>query len=108
MSPQVRITFMVVRCLAAALAFYATARQPYNFYIFTRWMVFLTCCWGLWLCRERIWPSFAPGYVVVGLLFNPLLPFHFQRATWHNLDIAAGIVLLISLAFHRTTPAARP
>ena len=24
-----------------------------------------------------------------------------ERATWHNLDIAAGVILLISLAFHR-------
>ena len=87
--------------LAAALAFYATAKQPYNFYIFTRWMVFLTCCWGLWLGRKRLWPSFAPGYFVPGLLFNPVLPFYFTRAHWRSLDIAAGVILLISLAFHR-------
>jgi hypothetical protein len=94
---------VVARSLAAALAFYATTKQPYNFYIFTRWMVFLTCGWGLWLCWKRLWPSFAPGYFVVGLLFNPFSPFHFQRSTWHNLDIAAGVILLISMAFHRNS-----
>lgn len=99
MSPRVRIAFILVRCLAAALAFYAAGKHPYNFYILARWAVFLVCFWGLWLCRGRIWPSFAPAYFGVGLIFNPLLPFHFRRSTWHTLDIAVGIILVMSLAF---------
>ena len=100
MSPRVRTTvFILARCVAAGLAFYATAKHPYNFYVLTRWIVFLTCCWGLWELRERIWPSFAPVYVAVGLIFNPILPFHFHRTTWHTLDIAAGALLLLSVGF---------
>src|SRR5882757_5924978 len=99
MSLRVRIAFIIVRCLAAGLAFYATGKNPYNFYVLTRWAVFLAFCWGIWLYRKRIWPSFAPVYIFVGLVFNPLLPFHFQRSTWHTLDIAVGIILIISLAF---------
>jgi hypothetical protein len=95
----VRILFVIMRCVAAAFAFYATARHPYAFYIETRWVVFLTCCWGLFSCRRRLWPSIAPVYAVVGLVFNPLLPFHFARTTWHNLDIAAGAALLLTVAF---------
>jgi Family of unknown function (DUF6804) len=100
------VAFVLVRCIAAALALYATAKHPYNFYVLTRWVVFLVCCWGLWLSREHIWPSFAPDYIVVGLIFNPLLPFHFSRSTWHTLDIAAGALLLLSVAltaFTKTT-----
>ena len=99
MSLGVRIAFILVRCLAAALAFYAAGKHPYNFYILARWTVFFACCWGLWLCRGRIWPSFAPAYFAVGLVFNPFLPFHFRRSTWHTLDIAVGIILVVSLAF---------
>jgi hypothetical protein len=99
MTPSVRIAFIVLRCLAAGVAFYATAKHPYSFYVLTRWIVFLTCCWGLWLASPGFWPSFAPAYIAVGLVFNPILPFHFQRSTWHTLDIAAGIILLVSRAF---------
>lgn len=99
MSAHVRIAFILVRCIAAALAFYAVAKHPYIFYILTRWAIFLVCSWGLWLGRGRFWPSFAPAYIAVGLVFNPLLPFHFQRSTWHTLDLVAGIILLVSLAF---------
>lgn len=91
--------FFIARCVAAGFALYATAKHPYNFYVLTRWVVFLTCCCGLWLNRSRLWPSFAPAYAAVGLIFNPILPFHFTRPTWHTLDIAAGAVLLASLLF---------
>ena len=94
--------FFIARCVAAGFSLYATAQHSYNFYVLTRWVVFLTGCWGLWLGRSRFWPSFAPAYIAVGLIFNPILPFHFTRSTWHTLDIAAGAVLLISLFFDST------
>lgn len=97
-----RIGFIVVRILAAGIAFYATQKHPYSFYILTRWVVFLTCCWGLWMARNRLWPSFAPAYFAIGLIFNPVLPFHFQRATWFWIDIAVGVVLLASLFLERS------
>ena len=95
-----RIAFVIARCVAAGLALWATDKHPHSFYVVARWVVFATCCCGLWLNRSRFWPSFAPAYGVVGLFFNPFLPFYFARSTWHNLDIAAGVILLASLAFH--------
>ena len=101
-----RLAFVVARCVAAAFAFYATAKHPYSFYTLTRWVLFLTCCWGLFLCHCRFWPSVAPAYVLVGIVFNPLIPFHFTRGTWHNLDIAAGVLLVLVLIWHRLPPTA--
>lgn len=95
--------FSVARFAAGAIALYAISKHPYNFYVLTRWVVFLVCCWGFWICRSRIWPSFAPAYIAIGLVFNPLLPFHFQRSTWQVLDAAAGVALLASLVLHRPT-----
>jgi hypothetical protein len=97
------VVFLVARCLAGAFALYAIAKHQYNFYVLTRWIVFLVCCWGFWACRSRVWPSFAPAYVAIGLLFNPIFPFHFQRSTWQVLDAVAGIVLLASVPLHRST-----
>jgi hypothetical protein len=99
MTPSIRLSFVVLRCVAAAFAIYATARHPYGFYVTTRWVVFVTCCWGLFLSRRHIWPSFALAYVIIGAVFNPVFPFRFARDTWHNLDIAAAILLLVSLLF---------
>ncbi|MSU62642.1 MAG: hypothetical protein EXS31_09625 [Pedosphaera sp.] len=99
MPPRGSIACILLRCLAAAIAFFAVGNHPYNYYVLTRWVLFLTCCWGAWNCRNRIWRSFAPAYIVIGLIFNPILPFHFHRSTWQMLDIAAGTVLVLSLVF---------
>src|SRR5450432_3120135 len=93
------IAFFITRCVAAAVAFYALLRHPHSFYILTRWVVFVTCCWGLVRCRRRWWPSVAPAYAIVALIFNPFFPFHFPRGTWHNIYVGAGITLLVSLLF---------
>ena len=95
------VAFAFARVIAAGFALYATARHPYSFYVLTRWVVFVTCCWGIYLLHRRLWPSFAPAYAVVGLVLNPIAPFYFSRGTWHNLDIAAAVILLVSLAFSR-------
>ena len=91
--------FIIARCIAAGFAFYATARHPYIFYLLTRWVVFFTCCWGVVFCSRRFWTSAAPAYILGGIIFNPLLPFHFTRGAWHILDIAAGALLLLTLLF---------
>lgn len=93
--------FFAARCAVAVVALYAIAKHPYNYYVLTRWAVFLVCCWGLWQSRTRLWASFAPAYFGLALLFNPILPFHFQRATWQVFDALAGVVLLVSLAIDR-------
>lgn len=99
MKRGIHVPFVLLRCVAAGFAFYATAKHPYNFYVVTRWVVFLTCCWGLWSLGAQVWRSFGLGYIAIGLIFNPLFPFHFQRSIWHTLDIAAGAILLLSIAY---------
>lgn len=89
--------FFITRCIANAIAFWAVNKHPYNFYVLARWPDFLVCCLGFWRSRHRMWPSFAPPYTVVGMLFNPLIPFHFQRATWQVIDVTPNVILLASL-----------
>src|SRR4051794_5667447 len=94
-----RAGFIVLRCVAAGCAVAATARHPITFYVSVRWVVFLTACLGVFLARRRLWPSFAPLYIATAVIFNPLIPFHFARATWHNLDFAAAVLLAASILF---------
>ena len=100
-SGLLRYSFIAARCAAAGLALLATQRHPTEFYLITRWLVCVTCCWGVVLVRGRDEAPLACLYFGIGVLFNPIVPFHFARETWHNLDIAAGAVLLGSIGFSR-------
>ena len=90
--------FTILRLTAALIALVAITNQPYAFYHFTRWLLMITCLWGTYRHRHQLWPSFAPAYTLIAILFNPIAPFHFQKSTWHLLDALAAITLLASIA----------
>jgi len=46
--------------------------------------------------EKKIW---ACIFGLVALLFNPIIPFYFQRETWQIIDVGVAIIFFISL-FH--------
>lgn len=82
-------------CLvAAALAAWAIAEHPYNYYTLVRWLAFLTggyMAWGLYQSGQR---PLALLFVGIAVLFNPLAPFRLSRDTWEILDLVCAAVFL--------------
>lgn len=87
--------FIAAHFLAAGLALAATGRQPYNFYVLTRWTVFLVCCWGVWEYRNHVRPWMMVSYIALGVIFNPIHPFRFKRERWEWIDLGAAMALTI-------------
>ena len=71
----------------AGFAFVAIADLPYGYYRLLRWVA----------CAVAV--AWALG--LVALVFNPLVPVHFEKATWRVLDAAAGVSFLCVLYFSR-------
>jgi hypothetical protein len=86
---------LTVGCVVAAIfAFVAAAGgHPYSFYTTTRWVVFVVCCWGAYQHLEVAPKRILIGFIVVGVLFNPLIPFRFKRDLWQVIDIFSGIAM---------------
>jgi len=89
-------TALVAACvIAAVFAFVAAAGgHPYSFYTTTRWVVFLVCCVGVYQNLESSPKAILIGFIVIGVLFNPLIPFRFKRDVWQVIDILGGIALI--------------
>jgi hypothetical protein len=87
---------LTVGCVVAAIfAFVAAAGvHPYSFYTTTRWVVFLVCCWGAYQHLEVSPKGILVGFIVIGVIFNPLIPFRFKRDLWQVIDILGGIALI--------------
>lgn len=79
--------------VAAILAFLAIADLPYGFYRLLRWVVFLVALATAFRLRDS--PGWMWGMGVVAVVFNPILPLHFDKAVWRVLDGGAGMVLLL-------------
>jgi hypothetical protein len=78
--------------LALAL-FLALLDWPYGYYQFLR----LAVCAGAAFIAFATWrasPVWGCALVALALLFNPLVPVHFERGTWALIDAGAGVLLL--------------
>lgn len=94
------ITFSTLaRIIAAGLLFWAIARHGYDYFTILRWV---TCgvtsyCAYLAFAQKAIAWAWVMG--AIAILFNPLVIIKLSRETWKPIDIAIGLVLLISIWF---------
>jgi hypothetical protein len=77
--------------LFAVLA--AAGHYPYAFYTLTRWVVFLVSCWGIYFALEKMPKPAALGYLIATIVFNPFIPFYFERDIWQLIDIVAAVMV---------------
>jgi hypothetical protein len=90
-------TTLTAGCIISAVFAFVSAAggHPYSFYTTTRWVIFLVCVWGAYQNREILTKWIFIGFIVIGVLFNPLIPFRFSRDIWQVIDIAGGIGLIL-------------
>ena len=77
----------------AMLMLVAIQRLPYSFYENLRSYTLVLCVVGvscLWAQGKR-WEVVPTA--IVALIFNPIDPFHFARADWAGLNLAATVAL---------------
>lgn len=78
----------------AVLAFVAIGDFPYGFYRLVRWMVFSAGIAAAF--RLKNFPSWLWWMGIVALVFNPIFPFHFDKAVWRFLDAVAGVSFVLA------------
>jgi hypothetical protein len=89
--------FTLARLLAAAMLFYALGRHPMNYYHALRWVVFLVSVWSAYTAVAGAAYAWGAAFVACLIVFSPLAPFHFTRSTWGNIDVAAGVLMVLSV-----------
>jgi FtsH-binding integral membrane protein len=96
-----RIVGLYIAWLIAAtlLAAAVTQRQPYNFYVFLRWVCCAVFAISAFTANEQHRKIWFWIFVVLAVLFNPIVPVHLQRDTWQILDSGAVVVMVIAAIF---------
>jgi hypothetical protein len=93
----------VVWLVPAIILVIATARLPYGYYTFTR---FVTCGVATLIAivgfQERpIVQTWSVLLALIAVLFNPFVPIHLTRAIWFYLDLGTAAVFIAHLIFVR-------
>lgn len=92
----------IILLINSILLFVATGRHPYNFYTNLRWIVTISISYLIYgLFKEAKRKILIPIYVIVGVIFNPILPIYMSRSAWFWVDIIVGIGLLGTIFFRK-------
>ena len=89
----------VLKVIAVLLLFYATSRNQYNYYIFLRWYVFVSCIYFAYKTRFEDNKFWLITFSVISLLFNPIIPVYLNKGIWSLIDIGSGVLIFISMFY---------
>ena len=69
---------------------------PYPFYLLLRLIVSIACLYAYFKTKHIYYrkPWTRPALLIIGILFNPIVPVHMTRILWIPVDIVCGIVLV--------------
>jgi len=89
---------IIAKLIAAVLLFAALGRHPYNYYTILRWVACGVSAFTAFQAAETKKFGWLAVFVIVAIVLNPITPIHLKRDTWALVDIAAAVLLLLSIA----------
>ena len=98
---------VLARVVASVFLFWAVSRHPYGFYTLLRWIVCASAAYTAYVSTTMKRIPWAWVLGVIALMFNPFIPPRIERATWVYIDVATGIILLLSILFVRESSKSR-
>ena len=69
---------------------------PYGYYIFLRWVIFITSiivAWGFHKSKLTAW-TFIFG--AIAFLFNPIAPIYLTKSNWITIDFVSSIFFFLA------------
>ncbi len=85
------------KIIAVILSFYALNDLPIGYFQILRWFIFSSSAYICYVNytgkkQKALWV-----FLIIGILFNPIVPIYLLKSTWHILNILTGLIYLISM-----------
>ncbi len=85
------------KILAILFLIGALADNPYGYYQFLRWAILVIGAYSAHLTYKAGGKAWTWIFGIIAVLFNPIIPFTFQRNTWQFIDVIVAIIFFVSL-----------
>ncbi len=82
--------------IAAALLFLGVLPLPYGYYTLLRMVAFGVFAWAAFIAFERRGSVLPWVFVLLAILFNPIITIHFPKELWAVLDLCSGALLIFA------------
>jgi hypothetical protein len=99
----------LVHFVPAGMLVAAIGRWPYGYYMLLRVVVFAA---GLLIAgfiyqRTKSFTMWLGLFILVAVVFNPILPLHLTRGVWSILNVMTAIIFCGHFFMDRKTPSSR-
>ena len=91
--------FIIPQIFIIILLLNAMAYNPYSYYIFLRWAIFLVMLFNLYNYIKRLDKSFFV-FVAILIIYNPIRPVYLTREIWSVINLATIITILITIYWY--------
>jgi len=71
--------------------------SEYGYYVFLRWIVFLTAIYITYLFFKEKRTNWEWIIIIIGILFNPIIPVYLSKQIWQVINIIVAIILVITI-----------
>ena len=82
--------------ITAGFLFAAILPLPYGYYTILRIVVCGAFAWAALIAFDRNVNILPWAFIVLAIIFNPVIKIHFSKEMWAIIDFASGVVLLLS------------
>ena len=88
--------------VAAAFLILALLDWPYGYYQLLRLVVTGAAVWVAYILYTAKKTGLMITFIIIALLFNPLIPVHLDRQTWKVIDLLCGLFFIITIFLYDT------
>ena len=81
--------------IVSALLFLGAAPLPYGYYMLLRLAACGFFIWAAVITYEKKSQYLSWVFVLLALLFNPIIKVHFPKELWAAIDVAAAVFVLV-------------
>jgi len=88
---------VIARIVGSVLLFWALSRHPYGYFTVLRWIVCAVALYSAYVSNSLKRLPWVWIFGLVAIVFNPLVPMKIDRVTWGYVDVATGVLFIVSL-----------
>ena len=89
---------IIAKLIAAIMLFAALGRHGYDYYTLLRWIACGAAAYTAFQAVQINKVGWLIVFVIVAIVLNPIIPLHLKRESRAFVDIAAAVLLLLSIA----------
>jgi len=75
----------------------ALGDNPYGYYQLLRWIILAIGAYSAYLAYNAEKKGWTWIFGIIAVLFNPIIPFTFQRDIWQTIDVIVAVIFLVSI-----------